>query len=333
MLKIIRFSFISLTIIAVIVAYYANVTLNSPIHAEGKQFFVVQQGASLSKIATELEKQKIIPNAEVFKRYAQLFHSGDSIKPGEYALSSKLTSLGLLKKMIAGDVITYNFTLIEGWTFIQIKQELANHPKLIQTLDQKSQAQLLSELDLNKPSLEGLFFADSYQYVAGMKDIEILKRANQQLQQVLTDQWNARIANLPYKTSYDALIMASIIEKETGAADERPKVAGVFVRRLQKKMRLQSDPTVIYGLGEAFNGNLTRDHLRSYSPYNTYQIDALPPTPIAAVGKASIHAALNPSEGSALYFVGMGNGRHYFSKTLQEHNNAVKRYQLSEGSR
>jgi UPF0755 protein len=177
---------------------------------------------------------------------------------------------------------------------------------------------------------EGQFFPDTYHFPAGTTDIEFLRRANQMLLQVLNEEWQQRTANLPYQTSYDALIMASIIEKETGRADEREKIAGVFVLRLKQDMKLQTDPTVIYAMGTAYNGNIRRKDLEIDSPYNTYRYKGLPPTPIALAGREAIYAALHPEDGKALYFVSRGDGSHYFSNTLKEHNKAVAKYQLKK---
>ncbi len=188
---------------------------------------------------------------------------------------------------------------------------------------------LIERLGVEGNSLEGWFFPDTYQYTVDMSDADILKAAHRKMQLILDEEWQQRDQNLPYKNAYEALIMASIVEKETGAAEERPAIAGIFVRRLQKGMKLQTDPTVIYGLGDAYKGNLTRKHLLEDTPYNTYTRTGLPPTPIALPGREAIHAAMHPQQGDSLFFVGKGDGHHYFSATLAEHEKAVRQYQLT----
>jgi UPF0755 protein len=250
------------------------------------------------------------------------------IRTGEYLLRQGMTPLELLTALNEGDVVHHQVTLVEGKTFRQTLATLLAEEKLHKSLNGLPDPILIERLGIDGNNLEGLFFPDTYQYTVDMSDADVLKQAHQKMQMILEEEWQARDANLPYKNSYEALIMASIVEKETGAPEERPAIAGIFVRRLQKGMRLQTDPTVIYGLGDAYKGNLTKQHLLDDTPYNTYTRAGLPPTPIALPGREAIHAALHPEPGDSLFFVGKGDGHHYFSATLAEHEKAVRKYQL-----
>jgi len=219
-------------------------------------------------------------------------------------------------------------TLVEGLTFKNFLETLSKQEKIDIALTDKSFAEIKNFLKLDIEHPEGWFYPDTYQYVSGISDADILLQAHKRMQRVLAEEWEKRAKDLPYKTAYEALIMASIIEKETGVAYERPEIAGVFVRRLQKGMRLQTDPTIIYGLGDSYKGNIRRKHLRQPTPYNTYVINGLPPTPIAMPARAAINAALNPAPGKTLFFVAKGDGSHQFSETLAQHNKAVQKYQI-----
>ncbi|MEJ2093844.1 MAG: endolytic transglycosylase MltG, partial [Gammaproteobacteria bacterium] len=216
------------------------------------------------------------------------------------------------------------------WTFREVMSAVKDHPALNITLDDNINEFIMSVLGSPAFSPEGQFFPDTYHFPYGTTDIEFLRRSHRQLQSVLLDEWEKRSENLPYQQAYDALIMASLIEKETGIPEERDRIAGVFVRRLARGMRLQTDPTVIYAMGKNFDGNIRRKDLDIDSPYNTYRNPGLPPTPIALAGREAIHAALHPSDGKDLYFVATGDGGHYFSETLEEHNKAVRKYQLGQ---
>jgi UPF0755 protein len=248
------------------------------------------------------------------------------IQAGAYHFDAGLTPYQVLQQLAAGRVTHYSVTLVEGWNFRELHAALEQQPKLVAVLEGMEPDQVMTVLGHPDEHPEGRFLAETYQYRAGATDVSLLKRAYRDMQHKLQREWDKRAPKLPYKTPYDALIMASIIEKETSVAAERPLIAGVFVRRLNKGMRLQTDPTVIYGLGEGFNGNLTRKDLRSDTPYNTYTRKGLPPTPIATPGPAAIHAALHPAAGKALYFVATGTGGHKFSANLKEHNQAVREY-------
>ncbi|WP_223668839.1 endolytic transglycosylase MltG [Kangiella shandongensis] len=253
------------------------------------------------------------------------------IKAGNYRVTADMTVVDVLQKLVAGDVITYQVTLVEGANIYELLDAMARHDDLVHTIDTKDYFDVWQQLNFTgKDYPEGLFFADTYQFTKGDSDIDILKRAHNKLQQVLVDEWSQRAKDLPYEQPYEALIMASIIEKETAVPSERAEIAGVFVRRLKRGMLLQTDPTIIYGLLPDFDGNIRRRDIHNPHQWNTYVHKGLPPTPIAIVGRDAIHAALQPVPGETLYFVAKGDGSHHFSKTLAEHNRAVRRYQLKQ---
>ena len=296
--------------------------------AEAKRYFLVEKGESVQSVAQRLHQQDLLRWPRAWGLYVR-FLQPQPIRAGEYRLAERESPLSLLIRLQSGAVITYRVTLVEGRSFAEWVDVLAQQPKLLAGLAGKSQAEQLALLKLPINHPEGWFYPDTYQYVAGDSDVAILQRAYANMHQLLEREWQGRADGLPYKAPYEALIMASIIEKETGMPAERPEIAGVFVRRLQAGMRLQTDPTIIYGLGSAFDGNLRRQHLTQPNPYNSYLNAGLPPTPIAMPGKAAIRAALHPLPGDTLYFVGKGDGSHHFSSTLEEHNKAVMRYQRS----
>jgi UPF0755 protein len=250
------------------------------------------------------------------------------VEVGEYKLPTQITPKLLLETLRYGDVVSYKVTLVEGKTFKDFMFVLSEQEQLESTLKNKNFDDIKKQLELNIDHPEGWFYPDTYQYVAGSSDADILLRAHTRMKKVLDEEWLKRAEALPYKNAYEALIMASIIEKETGVAYERPEISGVFVRRLNKGMRLQTDPTIIYGLGDSYKGNIRRKHLTQKTPYNTYVINGLPPTPIAMPARAAINAALNPAKGKSLFFVAKGDGSHQFSETLAQHNKAVQEYQI-----
>lgn len=287
----------------------------------------LQQGRALAHMAQDLGRLGYLQQPRLLTLYARITET-TRVQAGEYQLTPGITPARLLQKLQRGEVVIYQVTLVEGWTYQQALAALHAKDTLVARLrDQPLERHLeLLELALDHP--EGWFFPDTYTYIRGTSDIDILRRAHAQMQQTLEALWAERAENLPYNNAYEALIMASIVERETGAAWERDQVAGVFVRRLRQGMRLQTDPTVIYGMGDTYQGRITRADLQAPTAYNTYVIAGLPPTPIALPSRASIQAALNPAEGNALYFVAKGDGTSYFSATLEEHNRAVRRYQL-----
>lgn len=310
-----------------------SVYLNTPVEIQPQPYVVtIQPGNSFSFLTRELEKQGFISKPGWFLLYAHLTRSVQRIRAGEYLIEGPITPAQLLTKLVQGQVIQYQITFPEGWTFSQMVDRLNSQQKINHGLSGLAATQIMTLLGRDGEHPEGRFFPDSYSYVSGSSDLEILRRAYSRMEQVLDEEWQRRDTGLPYEDAYEALIMASIVEKETAVLEEQSTIAGVFVRRLEAGMRLQTDPTVIYGLGSSFNGNLKRKHLISDSAYNTYVRFGLPPTPIAMPGRAAIHAALHPAPGSSLYFVARGNGYHLFSDTLEEHQQAVRMYQVDKRS-
>ena len=293
----------------------------------------VEPGTSLARVADELEELGFLKSPRFWVWHARWKGYAPKIKAGEYRIEPGTTSRELLHDLVAGKVVQHALTLVEGWSFKQMMRAIAANPVLVHKLQGDAAVQVMVELGLPGEHPEGRFFPDTYHFPRGTSDVDILRRAHQTMELRLQQEWSRRAASLPYRDPYEALILASIVEKEAGEPTELPEIAGVYVRRLKQGMRLESDPTVIYGLGEAFDGNLTRRDLRGITPYNTYRTRGLPPTPIAMPGGAAIHAALNPAPGEALFFVAKGDGTHYFSATLDEHQRAVAKYQLKGRSR
>lgn len=291
-------------------------------------FVDVPRGTTAYQLAQTLEQSGWIDDARWLRALFKLRPELTQLKAGEYPVKRDDRLIDLLERINRGEAIQYRFTLIEGNTITQMLARLREDETLVQTLSATTPIELVEELGLDYPSAEGLFLAETYQFERGMSDRDLLMRAHEMLLKTLEIHWQARDTKLPLETPYDALKLASIVEKETGLATERPDIAGVFIRRLNKKMRLQTDPTVIYGMGERYSGNLRRKDLREKTAYNTYVIRGLPPTPIATVGEDAIAAALNPAAGTALFFVAKGDGSHQFSDTLEAHNRAVREYQL-----
>ncbi|BCD87533.1 aminodeoxychorismate lyase [Pseudomonas solani] len=302
--------------------------LEQPLVLTEEQLLDVPAGSTPGGLLNRLEEEGVIQGAFWLRQYWRFNLAGQSLHSGEYRMAPGMNAAQLLGLWQRAEVVQYSLTLVEGWNFRQLRTALAKQVKLEQTLADVSDEELMKRLGLEGQHPEGRFFPDTYRYVRGMRDIDLLKQAHQRLEQVLQDEWEKRADKLPYADPYQALIMASMVEKETGVPSERGQIAGVFVRRLQMGMLLQTDPTVIYGLGERYAGKITRAHLREATPYNTYVIAGMPPTPIAMVGREAIHAALHPVEGKSLYFVARGDGSHVFSESLAAHNQAVREYQL-----
>jgi UPF0755 protein len=288
----------------------------------------VEAGDSLRAVVNTLHNEGVLAYPNLVVLYGRWTGLDQQIKRGEYLLPQHATAESMLHLLQSGKVVQYQVTLPEGITLERALTILALQNELVHVLEGPDDARIL-ELINPRTQPEGLFFPDSYHYARAATDWDIIQRAHGDMQSVLQQEWQGRAPGLPYETPYEALIMASIIERETGLVQEREQIAGVFVRRLYKGMRLQTDPTVIYGLGNDYDGNLRRKHLNDDSnPYNSYRHGGLPPTPIALPGRAAIHAALHPAEGDALYFVARGDGGHSFSATLAEHERAVRKYQL-----
>lgn len=309
-------------------AWQQHRVLHQPLNLTEDYLVDVPAGATPGGVLNRLESEGVLEQAFWVRLYWRFNLRDQTLHSGEYRLAPGTTVLDMLGQWRRGDVVQYSLTLVEGWNFRQVRTALAREERLEQRLGGLSDADLMKALDLPGLNPEGRFFPDTYSFVRGMSDYDLLKQAHARLEQVLAEEWAQRAKDLPYKEPYDALIMASMIEKETGVAHERAEIAGVFVRRLRIGMRLQTDPTVIYGMGERYKGRITRADLREPTPYNTYTIDGMPPTPIALVGREAIHAALNPRDGTTLYFVARGDGTHVFSNTLAQHNRAVREYQL-----
>lgn len=288
----------------------------------------ITAGESLRAVANRLAADGVISQPEYLVFLGRWTQQARQIRTGEFSLPSGSTPDTLLEQLIAGKSIQYSLTLVEGWTFAQMMEVVRASPELEQTLAQAGADEIMEQIGHPGEHPEGRFFPDTYFFPRGTSDVAFLQRAYAAMDEHLQRLWEAREQGLPLKDSYEALILASIIEKETGAPEERPEISGVFVRRLKAGMKLQTDPTVIYGLGDGFDGNLRRRHLTTDTPYNTYTRAQLPPTPIALPGLDSIRAALHPAAGKALYFVAKGDGTHHFSATLDEHNRAVRKYQL-----
>jgi UPF0755 protein len=287
----------------------------------------VMPGTHLRSLSVMLEREGVIGNARLFWLLGRVLGKGGVIKAGTYTLDRPLTPLALYGKIERGEVSLAAVQFIEGWNWREVRAALAAQPLLKNDSAGMSDAELLQAIGAEENHPEGLLFPDTYFFAPHSSDLNVLRRAYRLQHDKLMAAWETRAPGLPYRTPYEALIMASIVEKETGAAFERPQIAGVFVNRLRLRMRLQTDPTVIYGLGERFDGNLRKVDLQTDTPYNTYTRGGLPPTPIAMPSEAAIQAALNPMKTDALYFVSRNDGTHVFSSNLDAHNRAVNRYQ------
>jgi UPF0755 protein len=290
--------------------------------------FEIPAGIGLRGAARRLEQAGIGVRRVPFELLARLLGTTQDIKAGYYRISVPMTPREILDKLERGDVVQSEVLLLEGWTFAQLRAALDASDALRHDSRGLSDAELLQRIGATERHPEGLFFPDTYLFARGSSDLAVLRRAYRVMQEHLEREWAHRAADAPYKTPYEALIMASIVEKETGRESEREQIAGVLVNRLRMRMALQVDPTVIYGLGEGFDGNLKKLHLKTDGPYNTYMRAGLPPTPIAMPGLASLRATLQPAKIDALYYVSRGDGTSEFSRTLQEHNRAVAKYQL-----
>lgn len=318
--------------ILVAVATGAYVELQHPLKLETPVTLTIKPGQSLRATLAELQKMDVFASGgqELYLHiWARLSHAARHIKAGEYRIKPGTSPLGLLTLFSSGQVVVHQLTLVDGWQFAQAWAAIAADKNIRHTLapDTKPQ-QIMAAIGHPGQAAEGRFFPDSYHFPKGETDVAFLRRAYRNMAQHLQHSWAGRASGLPYDKAYDALIMASLVEKETAQADERRRIAGVFVRRLEIGMKLQTDPSVIYGLGSHYTGDITTRDLKTDTPYNTYTRSGLPPTPICLPGQAALTAALHPASGKALYFVSKGDGSHVFSDTLAQQNAAVRRYQL-----
>lgn len=309
-------------------AWKIHSALVQPLNITQEELLDVPKGTTPNRTFLRLEADGLIKDAFWLRVYWRFNLPKQPLHSGEYRMVPGMTVEGLIDLWKRGEMVQYSVTLVEGWNFRQVRAALAKEEKLEHTLGNLSDSQVMDKLGHAGIFPEGRFFPDTYRFVRGMTDVELLKTAYDRLDEVLSKEWSQRAADVPYTDPYQALIMASLVEKETGVPQERGQIAGVFVRRMAIGMLLQTDPTVIYGLGDRYSGKLTRAHLKEPTPYNTYVIAGLPPTPIAMVGREAIHAALNPVAGNSLYFVARGDGSHVFSDDLDAHNNAVREFQL-----
>ena len=310
-------------------AWQVNRFMSDPVSVPDEGLsFTIAPGSSFGAVADALAGQGVIGNAAWYRLYARWSGQAGAIQAGEYRIVPGATPRSLLEQFTSGDVLLYSFTLVEGWNHYDLLAALQSNEAIVTTMTDEDWPALLEALGPTVTHPEGLFLPETYHFARGTTDREVLAQAYDHMQAVLAEEWAAKSDATPVTTPYEALILASIVEKETALAAERPRIAGVFTRRLEKRMRLQTDPTVIYGIGPTFNGNLTRRDLRTDTPYNTYTRGGLPPTPIAMPGRAAIHAVLHPADGEELFFVatGLGDGSHKFSVTKDEHDAAVAEY-------
>lgn len=307
--------------------------LDRPVNVQQNQYFSVSAGSSFGHVSNKLVAEDIFPwphHAEYFSIFARLNQRTAELRTGEYEVRPGMNPRNLLDLLTSGKGIQHSVTIIEGWTFAQMMAEIAENQALRHTLKNHRPEEVMRAIGHEGEHPEGRFFPDTYLFPRGMTDVEFLKRAYNTMADLLEAEWKGRAADISVKDPYEALILASIVEKETAVSSERFQVAGVFDRRLKKGMLLQTDPTVIYGMGDKYKGDIRFKDLREKTPYNTYVISGLPPTPICLPGKKALNAALHPADGDALYFVSKGDGSHVFSSNLKDHNAAVRKYQLKK---
>ncbi len=304
--------------------------LTTPLFSKpASQTFIIKPGTTVRKLSLQLAREDILKYPNLFEIYVRRSGQAQRIRAGEYEVKNTTTPPGLLKKITRGEVLQHSFTVVEGWTFRELKAHLTSNPALKHTLNGLSDKEIMVRLGYPGESPEGRFFPDTYFFTRETTDLAILKEAYRHMIERLTSAWKHRSPHLPYASPYQGLIVASLIEKETALAPEKDKIAAVILRRLKRKMKLQIDSTVVYALGLQYDGNLTKKNLRIESPFNTYRYYGLPPTPIAMPGEDSLQAAFHPDTvGHYLYFVAKGDGGHYFSDSLKAHRIAIKKYLL-----
>lgn len=305
---------------------YQNALAN-PVVKDGQILIDIEKGDSINRIVDKLASQNLDIKRFWFKAIAFQKNAATKLKTGEYELAHGLTIPEIIDLFVQGKTRQYAITFPEGWCFKEILQEINRNTSLEHTLDSDNLQKLMTELGADGKIPEGLFFPDTYFFEKHMSDVSLLKRAYEKMHKVMDEEWRNKENDLPFQSPYQALILASIIEKETGAGSERQQIAGVFIRRLKLGMPLQTDPTVIYGMGDHYHGNIRAIDLKTQTPYNTYLLKGLPPTPIAMPGREAIHSVMHPDDSDNLYFVARGDGTHEFSPTLKEHNRAVRHYQ------
>lgn len=306
--------------------FWLNSALSQPVQNKQTQLVEVKKGQTLNQLCNQLERKGIVFNCLAIKLYSKVFDTYTGIQSGIYELKPKQELQSFLLSLVMGQVKQYSFTIIEGENLYQVLDKLDKANGLKNDLSDKSHKQVAMALGLKYSSAEGWLYPETYKYPAGSKATELLSRAVAKQQQILQQQWQSKQEESALGTAYEALILASIIEKESSVAGERDKISSVFHNRLNIDMRLQTDPTTIYGVWEEYEGDITREHLRQKNAYNTYRINGLPPTPIANPSAASLQAALNPASTEYFYFVASGDGDHIFSKTLEQHNRALRNY-------
>jgi UPF0755 protein len=318
-------------VLVLVAGAYAAYFVYRPLTPPRSPFdFTVRNGSSLKAVARQLHDEGLFAEPFGFWLLGRALGRGGSIQAGTYRLDGPITATDLLDKLARGDVVFIEIGFIEGTTWRQWVDQLKANPRVKHTIAGRSPEELVAVLGISEKSAEGWLFPDTYRFAPGVSDVDILKHAHATMKKRLADAWAGRDPKVALATPYEALVLASIVEKETAVAAERPLVACVFLNRLRVGMRLQTDPTVIYGMGMSFDGNIRKKDLLADTPWNTYTRDGLPPTPIAMPGNASILAALHPAESDFLYFVARGDGSHQFSKSLEEHNRAVARFQLKK---
>jgi UPF0755 protein len=315
--------------VAATALYWGYRSLDDPLQVpDGGLSFLIRPGTSFAAVSNALAEQGLLRDPRILRWYARVTGKASAVQAGEYRIEQGTSGRELLGAFVAGSVQLHSFTIIEGWNFRELMAAMGASDAIDASLNAEDVPSLLEKLGTSYRHPEGLFLPETYHFPRGTRDIDVLRQAYALMQRTLDEEWQLRDTGLPFDNPYEALILASIVEKETARADERARIAGVFIRRLGKRMRLQTDPTVIYGIGAAFDGNLTRTDLQTDSPYNTYTRNGLPPTPIAMPGRQSIHAVLHPEPGNELFFVatGHGDGSHQFSATKDEHDAAVRSF-------
>ena len=308
--------------------------VQQPVNVQNDQLLTIERGTTGNKLVSLLEKERILDNAALLPWLLKLHPELNKVKAGTYSLNGVKTVEDLLKLLNSGKEAQFSLTFVEGETFKTIRKRLENAPHLKQTLQGKTDKEIMALLDIPAVAktvyewnnMDGWLYPDTYNYTPNSTDLELLKRSTTRLQKALDKAWNERDENLPLVDPYQMLILASIVEKETGVAAERPQVASVFINRLKANMKLQTDPTVIYGMGESYTGNIRKKDLETITPYNTYMIEGLPPTPIAMVSESALQAVAHPAKTDFYYFVADGSGGHKFTRNLNEHNKAVQEY-------